>query len=117
MSTLDVEVVATGVHSRPPVVLSEPEGGSLYALLLRQVKAAGLLERHTGYYGRRIALTAALLAAGWFAFVLVGESWWQLVVAVFLAFVFTQCGFLGHEAGHRQISASRRSNDIIGLLF
>ena len=45
----------------------------------------------------------ALLAAGWTAFVLLGDSWWQLVVAVFLAVVFTQIGFIGHDAGHRQI--------------
>lgn len=66
-------------------------------LLLRQIKAAGLLERRTGYYVRRIAVTTALLAAGWTAFVLVGDSWWQLAVAVFLAFVFTQFGLVGHE--------------------
>jgi fatty acid desaturase len=26
-------------------------------------------------------------------------------------------GFVGHEAGHHQISASRQANDIIGLVF
>ena len=83
---------------------AELPGGSLYALLLRQVKNAGLLQRRTGYYVRRIAVTAVLMAAGWTAFVLVGDSWWQVAVAVFLAFVFTQIGFIGHEAGHRQIS-------------
>jgi fatty acid desaturase len=117
MSTSAAEVAATRPYPQPPVVLSEPPGGSLYALLLRQIKAAGLLERRTGYYVRRIAVTTALLAAGWTAFILVGDSWWQLAVAVFLAFVFTQFGFVGHEAGHRQISGSRRSNDIIGLLY
>jgi fatty acid desaturase len=117
MSTSAAEVAATRPYPQPPVVLSEPPGGSLYALLLRQIKAAGLLERRTGYYVRRIAVTTALLAAGWTAFILVGDSWWQLAVAVFLAFVFTQFGFVGHEAGHRQISGSRRSNNIIGLLY
>src|SRR5512133_1508053 len=116
-STSEGEVAAPRPHPQPPVVLSEPAGGSPYALLLRQVKAAGLLERRTGYYVRRITVTAALLAAGWTAFVLIGDSWWQLAVAVFLAFVFTQFGFVGHEAGHRQISGSRRVNDIIGLLY
>jgi fatty acid desaturase len=116
-STSEPEVAAIRQHPQPPVVPSEPSGGSQYALLLREIKAAGLLERRTGYYVRRIIITAALLAAGWTAFILVGDSWWQLTVAVFLAFVFTQFGFLGHEAGHRQISASRRSNDIIGLLY
>ena len=35
-------------------------------------------------------MTATLLAAGWAAFVLVGDSWWQLAVAAFLAVMFTQ---------------------------
>ncbi|HEU4422417.1 MAG TPA: acyl-CoA desaturase [Pilimelia sp.] len=117
MSTSEAEIAAIRPYPQPPVGLSEPPVGSLYALLLRQIKAAGLLERCTGYYVRRIAVTTALLAAGWTAFILVGDSWWQLAVAVFLAFVFTQLGFVGHEAGHRQISASRRPNDVIGLLY
>jgi fatty acid desaturase len=113
--TSTVEVVARPSPHPTSASVESPES-SLYALLLRQVKSAGLLERRTGYYARRIAVTAVLLAAGWTAFVLVGDSWWQLAVAVFLAFVFTQIGFIGHEAGHRQISASRRTNDLIGLV-
>ena len=49
-------------------------------------------------------------------FVVLGDSWWQLAVAAFLAVVFTQIGFLGHDAGHRQIFRSRRANDLVGLL-
>jgi fatty acid desaturase len=115
MSTSEAEV-AMRPDPRPTTGSAESSGGSVYALLLRQVKSAGLLRRRTGYYVRRITVTAVLLAAGWTAFVLVGDSWWQLAVAVFLAFVFTQIGFIGHEAGHRQISDSRRTNDLIGLL-
>ena len=33
-----------------------------------------------------------------------------------LAFVLTQLGFIGHDAGHRQICARRRGNDLIGLV-
>ena len=58
-----------------------------------------------------------LLAAGWAAFVLVGDSWWQLAVAAFLAVMFTQFGFLGHDAGHRQISGSRRASYVLGILL
>jgi fatty acid desaturase len=90
--------------------------GSEYAQLSRQIKQAGLLERRSGYYAWKIAVTAALLAAGWVSFVLVGDSWWQLAVAAFLAVMFTQVGFLGHDAGHRQISGSRRANYILGIL-
>ncbi len=90
--------------------------GSIYSGLLRQVKGAGLLDRRYGYYLSRIAVTGSLLAGAWGLFVVVGNSWWQLFVAVLLAFVFTQLGFLGHDAGHRQIFRSKRANYLVGLV-
>lgn len=103
---------------RPVAVrsLSAPRHGSQYAQLSRVVKQAGLLERRSWYYVWKIAATAVLLAAGWVAFVVIGDSWWQLGTAAFLAFVFTQIGFLGHDAGHRQILSSRRANYVLGVL-
>ena len=38
-------------------------------------------------------------------------------MAVFLAIMFTQVGFLGHDAGHRQISASRSASHVLGILL
>jgi len=90
-------------------------GGSDYAQLSRAVRQAGLMDRRPGNYAWRIAITVFLLAAGWVAFVVVGNSWWQLALAVFLAIMFTQVGFLGHDAGHRQICASRRLSYMLGL--
>jgi fatty acid desaturase len=80
------------------------------------VKAAGLLERRPGYYLTKIAVTGGLLATAWIVFVVLGDSWWQLVVAGFLAVVFTQIGFIGHDAGHRQIFRSKRANYLVGLV-
>jgi fatty acid desaturase len=57
-----------------------------------------------------------LLAVGWAAFALLGRSWWQMLVAVFLAVMFTQTGFIGHDAGHRQISGSKRADGLIGRI-
>src|SRR5690348_3876195 len=76
------------VAERPPVAdweaaLTGP--GSDYARLSRSVRAAGLLRRRPGYYSIKIAVNLLLLAAGWAAFFLLGRSWWQLLVAVFLA--------------------------------
>jgi fatty acid desaturase len=90
--------------------------GSEFSDLMRQVKDAGLLERRRGYYAMKIVVTGGLFAAGWAGFVLLGDSWWQLAVAAFLAFVFTQSGFIGHDAGHRQIFPSKRANYLVGLV-
>jgi fatty acid desaturase len=38
------------------------------------------------------------------------------VTAAYLAVVFTQIAFVGHDAGHRQISRTRRTNNLIGLV-
>jgi fatty acid desaturase len=91
--------------------------GSDYSRLARAVRQAGLLERRNGNYAWRIAITTLLLAAGWAAFILIGNSWWQLATATFLAVMFTQVGFLGHDAGHRQIFAARRPSYVLGLLL
>lgn len=91
--------------------------GSDFARLSRLIKSAGLMDRHRGYYLWRIALTVALTAAGAAVFVLLGDSWWQLAVAGFFAVMFTQLGFLGHDAGHRQMFVSNRANHLAGWLL
>ncbi|MCP3783440.1 acyl-CoA desaturase [Micromonospora sp. A3M-1-15] len=95
---------------------AERQRGSAYADLSRQVRAAGLLERRQGHYAVRIGLVVGSYAGLWALFVSRGESWWQLAVAVALAVVFAQAGFIGHDAGHRQIARSRRANNLIGIL-
>ncbi|MEU7872453.1 acyl-CoA desaturase [Dactylosporangium sp. NPDC049140] len=90
--------------------------GSQYAQLSRRVKQAGLLDRRPGHYGVRVGVIGSALAATWAVFVIVGPSWWQLFTAVVLAVLFTQVGFLGHDAGHRQIFRSGRANDALGML-
>jgi fatty acid desaturase len=102
-----------------PTVANEPDErrrGTDYADLSRRVKAAGLLDRRPGYYITRIAIVGTCFALGWAAVVLLGESWYQLIVAVFLAAVFTQIGFLGHDAGHGQIFRSARASRVLGLI-
>jgi len=89
---------------------------SEYTQLSRQIKQAGLLDRRHGWYAGKISLNLALLAAGLAAFFLLGDSWWQLVTAAYLAVVATQLAFVGHDAGHRQIFRSRRANDLVGLV-
>ncbi|MEV0643054.1 acyl-CoA desaturase [Streptomyces sp. NPDC050619] len=88
--------------------------GSDYAALSREVKASGLLKRRPGYYSVKVGANLLLLAGGWTAFALIGQSWWQLLTAAFLAVMFTQTGFIGHDAGHHQIAASKRVNNVLG---
>ncbi|WP_151481156.1 fatty acid desaturase family protein [Streptomyces albicerus] len=88
--------------------------GSDYAALSREVKQRGLLKRRPGYYSVKVGANLLLLAAGWTAFAMIGQSWWQLVTAAFLAVMFTQTGFIGHDAGHHQISGSKRVNNLLG---
>lgn len=101
----------------PTLLDSPPDGtGSDYARLSRQVKQAGLLNRRPGYYATKIVLTLGLFGLGWVGFGLLGRSWYQLLIAAFLAVAFTQVAFLGHDAGHRQIFRSRRANDMLGFV-
>ncbi len=106
----------SGSTTADPLSGSTRTRGSDYADLLRRVKGAGLLDRRHGYYLTKIIITGALLAAAWTIFALAGDTWWQLVVAGVLAFVFTQIGFIGHDAGHRQIFRSKRANYLVGLI-
>jgi fatty acid desaturase len=94
-----------------------PPRASDYSDLARQIRQAGLMRRRPERYAWRIGVTVLMLAAGWTAFVLIGNSWWQVAVAAFLAIVFTQLGFLGHDAGHNQISRVRRVSYVLGLLL
>ncbi len=90
--------------------------GSDFAPLSRQVKAAGLLERRRVNYALRFVATVGAFAAVWCAFVLVGDSWYQTIVAAVMGLAFTQVAFLGHDAGHRQIARTKRANDLLGLV-
>ncbi|MGK4593743.1 hypothetical protein [Amycolatopsis sp. w19] len=49
------------------------------------MRREGLLDRRYGYYAAKISLTLLAFAGGCAAFVLLGDSWWQLVTAVFFA--------------------------------
>ena len=110
----------TSIDAQISAPLQRPDTSgrrSEYAQLSRLIREAGLLDRRPGYYTWKIAVTLACLAAGWTAFGWLGNSWWQLLVAVFLAGVFTQIGFLGHDAGHRQIFGTPRASYVLGILL
>jgi len=86
-----------------------------FRALAVKIRNAGLLDRRPGYYGVKIVLTITAFVAGWTALALVGNSWALLGVAAFLGVMFTQLGFVGHDAGHQQVFRSRRANGLLGL--
>ncbi|MDT5010391.1 MAG: hypothetical protein QOH57_2008 [Mycobacterium sp.] len=90
--------------------------GSAFAGLSKQIRAAGLLERRRVNYTARISLILLAYVGTWTALVLVGDSWYSTIVAAVLGIVFTQVGFLGHDGGHQQIAAKRKSNDFVALM-
>jgi fatty acid desaturase len=96
--------------------IARRRGTSMYAELLREVRAAGLLQPQAAYYITRITINTAGLSAAWVLFFLLGNSWLQLVTAGFLAFMFTQCAMIGHDAAHRLISRSRLINSALGYV-
>jgi fatty acid desaturase len=84
---------------------------SIYTDLARDIQERGLLKRRYTYYWTRMTAAVAAFIGIWVGVVLLGNSWFQLVLAAALAVVVTQSGFLGHDGAHRQIFRSARWND------
>jgi fatty acid desaturase len=114
MSVTETPRVAPAGGAEPAV--RRPRG-SAYAELSRQIKRAGLLDRRPGYYAGKIAATVGMCGVGVVMFLFVGDSWWQVAVAAYFAVVSTQLGFVGHDAGHRQIFTSGRANYVAGVVL
>ena len=111
MNTIDLpRAVADGGAGHP----ADAQAGSDFTDLVKDVRAAGLLDRRLVSYGFRGVLTLGFFAAVVVSVVMIGNSWFQLVNAALLALAFAQVAFLGHDAGHQAIFASRRHNDALG---
>ncbi|MFD7091912.1 fatty acid desaturase family protein [Streptomyces sp. NPDC059892] len=91
-------------------------GGSDFTPLLRTVKEQGLLERRVAWYARGITVNFLFLAAIVAGMVLLGSSWWTLLLAPPLAVVSARMAFVGHDAGHAQITADRSRGRVIQLV-
>ena len=80
------------------------------------VRESGLLRRAGWFYsllggGLLLALGGAITG-----FILLGDSWFQLLIAGALGIIFTQAAFIGHEFAHRQVLKSGPANDRIGRI-
>lgn len=85
-----------------------------YTEVSRAVKSEGLLRRTPGFYAIVAACLVAATAADVTGMVLLGHSWFQLILAGVLGLILTQFAFLSHEAAHRQVLASGPANDRLG---
>ncbi len=93
--------------SRPPTPGAAPSlAVGQYAELKRRVRDAGLLEPQPRYYTVKIAATVGLTAIALLLLLASRNPWWLVFGAAFLAAVFAQLAFLGHDVGHRQVVRS-----------
>ncbi|MBN7794796.1 fatty acid desaturase family protein [Microbacterium esteraromaticum] len=81
-----------------------------YKDVLHVVKETGLLHRTPMFYSFVAAALALAFAGAITGFLLLGDSWFQLLIAAALGILFTQVAFLAHEAAHRQILSSGPAN-------
>jgi fatty acid desaturase len=88
--------------------LSSQGASASFAELLKRVKAEGLLDLDTRYDYRRLALNMSLIAAGLVAFFLIGQSWWQMPVAVWMGLCGVQSAYMWHEVGHKAMFRDKR---------
>ena len=94
-----------------------PPVAKAYREVSQIARESGLLRRAPGFYalvGVGIALALGGVITG---FVLLGDSWFQLLIAAALAIVLTQIGFVGHEAAHRVILKTGPANDRLALVL
>ncbi|MFI5734822.1 fatty acid desaturase family protein [Kribbella sp. NPDC051587] len=96
----------------PGRVRPQQQYASLYTDLLRTVQELGLLRRRRGYYYTRLSLVGVALVGVAAGVLVLGDSWFQLVMAAVLALVLVQVAFLSHDSAHRQIFASPAHNDL-----
>ncbi|MFV0633169.1 fatty acid desaturase family protein [Demequina sp.] len=85
--------------------------------LAATVRETGLLRRAYGFYSGYGAALVLALGGVITGFILLGDSWLQLLMAAALGIVLTQVAFLGHEASHRTVFTSGPANDRLGRIL
>ncbi len=88
-----------------------------YSQVSQTVKETGLLRRTPWFYGFVGTLIALGFGGAITGFILLGDSWFQLLIAAALGVLFTQVSFITHEAAHRQVLAKVSSNDRLARLL
>ncbi|CAL2070950.1 acyl-CoA desaturase [Streptomyces sp. TR1341] len=108
-------------HIQEAVAAAAPGGertgaSATFAELLKRVKAEGLLDLDPRYYVGKLALNTALLAVGFVAFFELGNTWWQLLTAVWMGLCGGQSAFMWHDAGHKAMFRSKKAASAVGYV-
>jgi len=99
-----------GTKEFPPITRA-------YTDVAQIVRETGLMRRAPWFYGI-VGIAIALAFGGVVTgFVLLGDSWFQLLMAGALGILFTQVAFLSHESAHRQILSSGPANDRLARIL
>lgn len=89
--------------------------------LSEKAHQAGLMQRRRGFYYAVILFWTLSVIATLCAVILLGDTWYQLILAAFLGLAMSQLGFISHEATHQAIFTSRGWNEwtarVLGGLF
>jgi fatty acid desaturase len=85
-----------------------------FAPLLQSVRAAGLLRLRRAHYAATIAADLAGFVGTWVALLILGATWWALLLAVPAALFTTRLIFIGHDLGHSQVARTRPVNEWLG---
>ena len=93
-----------GTDTFPPIARA-------YTQVSNVVRETGLLRRAPWFYAMVGAAIALALGGAITGFILLGDSWFQLLIAAALGIIITQVAFLAHEAAHRQILSTGPAND------
>ncbi len=88
-----------------------PPIAKAYTRVSEVVRESGLLRRAPWFYASVGAAIALAFGGAVTGFILLGDSWFQLLIAAALGIIFTQIAFLAHEAAHRQILSLGPAND------
>ena len=88
-----------------------PPVAKAYTRISQTAKESGLFNRTPWFYGLVGVAIAVGLAATITGSILLGDSWFQLLMAAAFALLFTQIAFVTHEAAHRQILSTGPAND------
>ena len=94
-----------------------PPVAKAYTTLSQIARESGLFARAPWFYGLVGVAIAVGLAATTAGSILLGDSWFQLLMAAAYALLFTQIAFLTHEAAHRQILSSGPANDRLARIL